>query len=345
MDRKHNLTRVDGRWACSVCRWEWQSKPHTRCPGLPRYTWASRPDHMQTKTALDREGFKLAGGQQPVGCVLAGDNSRYFMLYDRGACEAKRTPTPAQLEALAKAQEASLAARTCIDCGTVFRPEDARYYLDDEGRCSNCAQQRQVDEESSTARAMLRQLATAGDWLILDTETTGLEEDAEIVQIAIVDATGDVVFESLIRPAESIPIDAIRVHGITDAVVANAPRFADVYQDLVQAIAGRHVLAYNAPFDQRILRQTCDRYGLPEPDVRRWTCIMDLYARHWGDWSSWHNNFRYQSLAVACRREGISADTPLHNAVGDALLTCRLVQQLGDSLTQYGVEDERVMQP
>lgn len=73
MHKQHDLTKVNGRWTCGACRWKWQSKPYTRCPGLPRYTWDSRPDHLQSKTALDQEGFKLAEGQEPVACVLAGD--------------------------------------------------------------------------------------------------------------------------------------------------------------------------------------------------------------------------------------------------------------------------------
>ncbi|MBP1702194.1 MAG: putative exonuclease [Chloroflexi bacterium] len=47
--------------------------------------------------------------------------------------------------------------------------------------------------------------------LFLDTETTGLNELAEIVEISIVDYNGITLLDTLVRPRRSIPPDAIRI--------------------------------------------------------------------------------------------------------------------------------------
>ena len=64
--------------------------------------------------------------------------------------------------------------------------------------------------------------------LIVDTETTGLGDDAEIVEIAVVDSQGSIVFDSLVKPSRPIPREASDIHGITNAAVAGAPGFAQL---------------------------------------------------------------------------------------------------------------------
>jgi len=61
--------------------------------------------------------------------------------------------------------------------------------------------------------------------LILDTETTGLDEHAEIVEIAVIDCTGAVLLDTLVRPAGPIPAEAVEIHGITNEMVVQIPFF------------------------------------------------------------------------------------------------------------------------
>lgn len=56
------------------------------------------------------------------------------------------------------------------------------------------------------------------------TETTGLDDEAEIVEIALVDHAGQVVFESYCKPSKAkTDPKAFEVHGIGDEALANAP--------------------------------------------------------------------------------------------------------------------------
>ena len=64
--------------------------------------------------------------------------------------------------------------------------------------------------------------------LFLDTETTGLGPADQVVEIAVLDAEGAVVFHSLVKPTVPIPAEATAIHGIRDEDVAGAPTFAGI---------------------------------------------------------------------------------------------------------------------
>jgi DNA polymerase-3 subunit epsilon len=107
-----------------------------------------------------------------------------------------RAPTEAQLAAL-KAGRELIGTMLCCRCG---RRED--YRLMERGLCDQCLEQAY---EECLAEEKARVRAVAADWLaaspiVLDSETTGLAHDDQIIEIAILDETGAVLFHSLVRP-------------------------------------------------------------------------------------------------------------------------------------------------
>ena len=74
------------------------------------------------------------------------------------------------------------------------------------------------------------ELVDREDVLILDTETTGRGQRAEIIEIALIDTTGNERFLSLCKPEKPIPITAMRVHKITDRMVADAKTWVDIHE-------------------------------------------------------------------------------------------------------------------
>lgn len=158
-------------------------------------------------------------------------------------------------------------------------------------------------------------------WCVLDTETTGLGGNAEIVQVAVVDgATGGLLLDRDVRPAGAgIETGALAVHGLDARRLAAAQRWPDVYYQLRPLLAGRRVIAYNAEFDRRLVDQTCDRYSLPRLRLR-WECAMARYTDWTGQW---------RALETACAVAGIAftAGAP-HTAAGDATATWRLVRHI-----------------
>jgi DNA polymerase III subunit epsilon len=183
-----------------------------------------------------------------------------------------------------------------------------------------------VVTQSSRHRAAhwASQVLGRADAVFLDTETTGLDAAAEIVDIAVLDRDGAVLLAQLVRPRRPIPPSATAIHGIDDSLVRDAPGWADVYPS-VKAILARYpcVVVYNAPFDRRILEQVCDRHCLP-PLHAEWHCAMQRYAEFAGEWHPKYANYRWHRLEAALAAIGRAAPRDAHRARADAE-SCRLV--------------------
>jgi DNA polymerase III epsilon subunit-like protein len=171
----------------------------------------------------------------------------------------------------------------------------------------------------------------AQDWLsqqplIVDTETTGLEAYDEIVQVAVVDANGNVLLNTLSRPSRSIPMRATRIHGIGNELVREAPDGGEVCGRLRALLSGRLVCAYNAGFDQRMLEQTA-RVWRCRPPVFRAQCVMELYAEFAGQPHHHGMTYRWWSLRDAAAACGIPNDRA-HDALSDARATAALLHHI-----------------
>lgn len=95
--------------------------------------------------------------------------------------------------------------------------------------------------------------------VVIDTETTGLTDDDEAIEIAAVRfEAGRAVaqFQSLVNPGtRPIHPEAQKVHGISPEMVRAAPRLSDLAGELFMIADGAIACAYNAPFDRRYLHK------------------------------------------------------------------------------------------
>ena len=150
------------------------------------------------------------------------------------------------------------------------------------------------------------------DVLILDTETTGRGQRAEIIEIAMIDTTGKERFQSLCKPENPIPITAMRVHKITDRMVADAKTWADIHKIVKKLFKkAEYVLAWNADFDVRMLRQTAERYGL------KWKTKYKLHDLL-RDYRELRPDRLGHSLKEACDHEGVPrTESKAHRALAD----------------------------
>jgi DNA polymerase-3 subunit epsilon len=185
------------------------------------------------------------------------------------------------------------------------------------------------------SRAQARQEATqiaqaklALNPVYLDTETTGLKADAQIVEICVLDTDGSVLVDSLVRPTTRISREAMQVHGLTDAMVQEAPPWADLWPAVEPALTGRTIAIYNADFDRRIMQQSHLRTGL------RWSlpssgffCIMLVYAQYHGEWNPAHRSYRWQPLDMARLQCGLALPNS-HRAKADALLAREILRHI-----------------
>lgn len=172
-----------------------------------------------------------------------------------------------------------------------------------------------------------RELVSRDDVLYLDTETTGVRFGRDdVIDIGIVDGSGIVLMDQLVRPSVPIPGDSEAVHGITNRSVQTAPLLSDLWPDLSRLVEGRVIVSYNADFDRRMLGDAGSKRGLPALRPSRWDCAMEAFAA-WNGESSFHRpGFRWINLETAAKSLGI--EPPAHRAVADALVCLEVVQEL-----------------
>ena len=88
----------------------------------------------------------------------------------------------------------------------------------------------------------------------LDTETTGLDADDEIVEIAIIDDNENVLVNTLVRPINQNKWPgAENIHGISPTDVKNAPTQTQISGDIRDAVRDCRVVIYNANYDSQYL--------------------------------------------------------------------------------------------
>jgi DNA polymerase-3 subunit epsilon len=155
--------------------------------------------------------------------------------------------------------------------------------------------------------------------IYLDTETTGLNERDQIVEICLLEHDGSIAFQSLVKPTIKIPPDATRVHHITEAMVSAAPTWPEVWPQIETLLTMRRIAIYNAEYDLRLMKQSHLAHGLFWSPAISHFCIMKLYAQFRGDWNSRAGNYRWHSLDDARAQCGLGLPNA-HRAHADTLL-------------------------
>jgi len=161
-------------------------------------------------------------------------------------------------------------------------------------------------------------------YAIIDIETTGGQFNKEgITEIAIYKFDGiEIVdqFISLINPEIPIQPFVVKLTGINNAMLRQAPKFFEVAKRIIEITEGCIIVAHNAPFDYRILKLEFDRLGYPFN--RPTLCTVELSKILLPDAKAY-------SLGKLVRSLGIPiADR--HRASGDAMATLKLFKLLID---------------
>lgn len=167
--------------------------------------------------------------------------------------------------------------------------------------------------------------------VVIDFETTGPDPDVcEPVEVAAVRfERGEVcgAYASLLRPSCPIPEQATAIHGITDAMVANAPTLIEVAVNLANVAHGATPCAYNEVFDRTILHRFISGTDVPLFDPRvQWLDVYVVAASHKRGDRYVRGKGRLKLPAV-CARHGVRLDSA-HRAAGDAEAAGRLLYRL-----------------
>lgn len=174
-------------------------------------------------------------------------------------------------------------------------------------------------------------------YVVFDSETTGLNprQGDEIVQLAAVRIVNGrrvegEVFDTLVNPGRPIPAVSTDVHGITDAMVADAPGVEDVVARFHKFAEGAVLIAHNAPFDMEFLRRVEGKLGIsfdmPVLDTVLLSAVV--YGQH-----------EVHSLDALSHRLGITIpEEDRHTALGDTLATADAFLKLMPMLAGRGLD-------
>jgi DNA polymerase-3 subunit epsilon len=174
------------------------------------------------------------------------------------------------------------------------------------------------------AREMLER-----DTIIVDFETTGIR-DAEIVQIGMIDTQGNVLMDTLVKPTRRIPMDVIRIHGITNEMVKDSRGFPEVLEEFAEILTPKIAVGYNVSYEQGVLKGELLRHRLTSIAPVEWTCAMKAYARYHGTWNPKYRSYKWHSLSNACTQQQIVVENA-HQALGDCLMTLELIRKMAQS--------------
>ncbi|MGQ2991358.1 MAG: DNA polymerase III subunit epsilon [Brevundimonas sp.] len=163
--------------------------------------------------------------------------------------------------------------------------------------------------------------------IVLDTETTGFDPKTgdRLIEVGCIEIedllpTGR-TFHRFVNPERSIPADAIRVHGITDDKVRDAPKFAEIVPDLMAFIGDAPLIAHNANFDRNFVDFELDRCGHPITGEARWIDTLKLAQTRFPGMAN--------SLDALCKRFKVSlVERTLHGALIDARLLAEVYLEL-----------------
>lgn len=261
---------------------------------MKKYNWWGEvnepPAHLKTKKQLAKIGLRPA---QAVGII---ETRKYdLLLYDPTnpqSVKPKRQISDKQKEALKKGIITQKYKAWYRNIGWLY--EDRNYAIE-----------------------WSKSVINNDDYLILDTETTGLYE-AEIVQIGIINMAGEIVLDSLVKPTVEIPDEASAVHNINDADVVMAPAFPEIYPHIKSALDKKQVIIYNANFDRQILNYCCRLHKLPVFGLqKRSHCAMEWYAQYYGERR--YGSYKWQPLNGG------------HNAISDCKACLNLIKEMANN--------------
>lgn len=272
---------------------------------------------LLSRTQLKAMRLKTAPGQEAEKQYYSQRARAWVDLYDPDKAvpmKAYKAPTDKQAAALARGR---LIASTFECQGCKQRIDN--YAMHGNSWCYECHITSVRIDSAESARRIL-----ASDPLFLDVETTGLSyHDDEIVEIAVLDADGNVLLDELVKPSGTIPAEATAVHGITPEHVQDAPEFSAIAKRLQAIIDGRKIVCHNANFDRPFVQMSLMKAGQTlTPKSNSWSCSMLLLTQE--------NDGRWPSLDLAMSIADASSEGlgEAHSARSDAEACRRIIHAL-----------------
>jgi DNA polymerase III subunit epsilon len=163
--------------------------------------------------------------------------------------------------------------------------------------------------------------------IVIDTETTGLDPATgdRIVEIGAVELVNHVptgrTFHAYINPQREVPEEAVTVHGLTTAFLADKPVFAAIAAEFAAFVGDARLVIHNAAFDMKFLNAELGWVGQPTVPWARTVDTLELARRRFPGTQN--------SLDALCRRFGVdNSGRTRHGALLDSELLAEVYLEL-----------------
>ena len=176
-----------------------------------------------------------------------------------------------------------------------------------------------------------------GRYIVLDTETTGLNDNSQIVELAcheIINGklTG-VQFHIYIRPRTIMDNEVIKIHKITNSFYDDY--YKGIYEgdkqnliNFINFVGNSLIFAHNAPFDMNAINNELKFWKLNEISFKRFRCTMRIFTEVIGKIDSSYYD-KFVNLEKCCEFFKLKCEKEsYHNALFDSFMTARLIDKL-----------------
>lgn len=157
-------------------------------------------------------------------------------------------------------------------------------------------------------------------YIVLDTETTGLDPDDghKIIEIGCIEILNrnvtDNSFHKYINPEREIDVEASRIHGLTATNLRDKPLFRDIIDEFIDYVADSPIIIHNAPFDIGFLKKEFSLIDDEKSFLKNEIIDSLKLARK-------NSPGKKNTLDALCERYSIdNSDRSLHGALLDAKL-------------------------
>ena len=179
-------------------------------------------------------------------------------------------------------------------------------------------------------------------YVVVDLETTGLDHTKDrVVSVGafrVVDGRirlGE-VFSELANPGRGIPVESIKVHGITPDNIRNARPAWEVFRDFLLFLGRDILVAHYARFDLFFLNRVMQaQYGMSLQNLVMDTVLMCRAVYIEPDPYGQKKGAKRCSLDLLAARYGLEVPER-HTALGDALATAMILQRLLPDMAAAG---------
>lgn len=183
-------------------------------------------------------------------------------------------------------------------------------------------------EKSKSYNEYAKNKTKNSEIVFLDTETTGLDpETDEVLEVSIVNSSGEVLLDSLIRPENRKRWPkAQQIHGITYQMVKDKPTLKELMPKIREATRGKHIVIYNKSFDTKFI-----------PNLKNYATHISCCMLRYASFLSENNPYKtkYYKLTDAAKNVGYDWGDKPHRALSDSKATLAVWKWLDDNKAMY----------